>query len=353
MPKSRSYKLLLSAALLVIGGLAAGARAAPAAEAQKAKLSFAPLPEAGAVLARPDDRGMRLFSNIIIPHTVIQIDNTAKEAGFTLGHAKYTVTLTDPKIAPAKSEEDYQRDTRDFLIKFDGGEARLERPEPQSMSFKPISLKLDQGREYALAFPYGYTMSFTTGTIFRTKQHRGALMYRSGGVQQGKIGDQTVSVYDTDADGLFRAGDDAIAAGVLDAKMSVFAPISANLATPGGVFQVSKLAEDGSEIEFSPLADKSRTLSVSFVGADLEARISMISVDAKCSFVASAAKDKAQTMVVLPGSYALQYGLVHSPELKRCVATVIPGKMQPATVDGKSPSSWAGRSRSTSPSRGR
>ena len=338
MNRSRSYKLLLGAALLACSGLVPSARAAPEPAAQKTALSFKLLPEAGALLARPASPEVRLFSNIILPTSMIQLDNSTRESAFTLGQTKFTVSLADLKDPPAKKAEDYQRGTKDFLIKFEGGEARLKRTAPEAMSFEPITLKLDQGREYALAFPYGYSTEYTTRTlgIIPVKQQRGFLAYRSGGVQQGSVGGQTISLYDSNTDGLFRPTDDCIAVGELDPKMSVFAPIAANLATPSGVYKLQKLAEDGSAAEFVPVADKSQTVSVSFAGADLEVRVAVLSAEANCSFAASAAKGQAASVAVLPGKYALQYGMVYSPELKRVVATVAAGKLPPADAAGQS-----------------
>ncbi|HUV39512.1 MAG TPA: PA14 domain-containing protein, partial [Planctomycetota bacterium] len=190
-----------------------------------------------------------------------------------------------------------------------------------AVALKPAALGFDTvplpGKDaYRLAFPRAFTF-----------KERTSVFYRSGVVRAGKIGDQTVRLYDDDLDGVYRAGTDGICIGD-DGKVGIFAPVGELLPTSSAVWRITALAPDGTSMTLAPFAGPTGRLNVK-TEADVECRLALASDDAKCSF----ATLTGEASLTLPaGTYKLLYGYLYRAARDRTVMVIVPGKGLPVTV---------------------
>jgi len=136
---------------------------------------------------------------------------------------------------------------------------------------------------------------------------------------------QVVSFFDANTDGYYRAGDDGVAIGVPAGRCSVFSPLGKLMATRRGVYEIVRLAEDGSEVEYRPYEGKTAKLSFAWGASELEFCAAVGSEDGGLSFALPLSSVQGAEVTVVPGRYNLLYGLVYSPTEKKLVGSVAGG----------------------------
>lgn len=302
MPMRSAVALIAMAGLLLVVGQS---RAGPAADsAARAELRLVPLESPGAVVARheAEKSDSRLYSGILLPSSQLSFGQGVYEFGFTLGGAKASIEMHG----------------KEFSVITGGQTIPLRR---SGMGFAPVSLKNESGGEYLLAFPMGYT-----------HQMGGILWTRSGGVMRGNVGDAVISLFDDNLDGRYLMSDDGMRIGSPDAAANVFAPLSKFIATPTQVLEITSLAEDGSNIDYTVYGGQIGKLAVSCEMPDSQLIVVMGSKQAQLNVVATATPNAPCELAVIPGEYQLLYGAVYSTTSNAIVALLGPGTLPPATV---------------------
>jgi len=294
-----------------------GARAAPndGGTTAKVKLTSVPLSAPNSVLSKPDPSGIRLLNDLVFSGTQLAFNAENATAECSLAGTKLKFSIVD---------------NQGFKLAYNGKAVTLQRDE---MSFKPTKLRLADERSYVLAFPYGYVYQIEPQPG-QAQQTQGMLMLRSGSGQYFTLDGQSFCLFDSNTDGYYRLSDDAIGIGKSGGKFKVFAPVGRMLATSKGVYQITRLAEDGSELEYAPVTDPTSKLSVAVAQTDLEIGAAFGAADASLSFATPVNSTRSTELMVVPGKYNLLYGLVYSPSAKKLVATVAPGKLAAADVSG-------------------
>ena len=355
----RDFGRLFPAAILgvVLTGLLAAC-----SDQQKvitAKATLAPLPAPAAVLSAPED-GVRLIQGVVFPQPTQQMPTVVSINSGSPAH----------KIKIAGTEMSFSVTHADGVVMRCGEKSWKLEQVSDVPGFKPVMVTLDNGRAFWLAFPYGDIYrptqspvapteralllgALTGGPWARATSIQGVLMrafspwllrtvakpvqpaqayfiYRSGAVHQFKLKGQSVCLYDHNVDGAYSIGQDTIAVGPADAPFQVLVPMGKLLATGSGVYEIQSVAADGTRIQLQRLSQPQGTLSMKLAGGDCQAKAAFTSADAGLSLVAQNAD--AHGLKVLPGSYALKGGLVYSPSLKKPVAILTAGKLQPVGV---------------------
>jgi hypothetical protein len=306
-----------TAALVCTMSSIRGARAAPTdgATTAKAKLTSVPLSAPHAVLSKPDANSIRLLNDLVFSGTQLQFNSENATAECSLAGTKLKFSVID---------------NQGFKLTYDGKAVTLQRDE---MSFKPAKLRLGNDRSYVLAFPYGYVYQFQAQPG-QAQQTQGMLMLRSGNGQYFSLDGQSFCLFDSNTDGYYRLSEDAIGIGKSGGTFNVFAPLGRLLATSKGVYEITRLAEDGSELEYTPFTGPTAKLSTAVAETDLEIGVAFGSSEAGLNFAVPINSTRAADLKVVPGKYNLLYGLVYSPAMKKLVATVGPGKLPAADVSG-------------------
>ena len=132
-----------------------------------------------------------------------------------------------------------------------------------------------------------------------------------------------ISLYDADLDGTYALGKDGYQVG----KSLVFAPLTPHLSTGRKIYKVDAIEADGSKLTATAV-DGGSDLTVTTTGGPVQIFAAFASKD--LAFVTTGAKD---VVKVLPGSYALAYGIaVAGP---KPVGVVRPGTLPPVAVSDK------------------
>ena len=282
-------------------------------QAEQVDLKFAQISAPATVLSRPEASRNRMSSGIIFPQNNMSMSSSDWQE-IRLGKSVISVRAT-------KAEK--------FELKHQGGIVTLERG-ADGMGYKPFVAQLGGGRQHALAFPYGY-VSVERTWLFGAKRPSGFLFYRSGGVQQAMVDGQTLAIYDHNTDGNYRIADDSFTTAPADATYHVFAPLAKHICLDKGAYQITRLAEDGGQIELTPVAGATGKLTVAF-GGEMDVQCAFAATDAEAAMLAIARPGQPATHVAAPGKYAVVYGMVYSPALKRPVALVEAGGSRPVEL---------------------
>jgi len=313
------------AALLLFGSATPYIRGAPdgASGGTTAKLKMVKLAAPEVVLSRPNVQQIRLLAGIVLPQMpeqAVQLQEKQRPS-ITIGGTKVSFALAGGpetiEMTCGEKKQKLERNTTDPAV-----------------GFRAVTLRLEGDREYQLAFPYGYvyqqatTLSFQTGGRANAIQTSlvGMVCYRSGSVQQFEIDGQTVNIFDHNTDGFYTLGDDSVSIGPADGPANVFAPLGKYIATSKGVYEITSLAKDGSEITYKPF--KGEATGVAFANGSAETKVTAVFCNSSDGLnLVAAPGDRPAVLNVLPGKYNLQYGMVYSPKTKKVIATVLPGNM--------------------------
>ena len=278
---------------------------APATATAKAKLEMVALASPQSALCRPGSSGFRVIgSDVIYMGQPLAVGSGAAEGKHALAGKELKLGVRGTNL----------------LVSYEGVSTKLEQ---QEMGFGPVTLQISPGRSYVLAIPYGYVYQYRVLGVF--PQSRGDVMLRSGAVQRFELDGQVVSFFDANTDGYYRAGDDGVAIGAPAVRCSVFSPLGKLMATRRGVYEIVRLAEDGSEVEYRPYEGKTSKLSFAGGASDLEFCAAVGSEDGGLSFALPLSSVQAAELTVVPGRYNLLYGLVYSPTEKKLVGSVAGG----------------------------
>jgi len=306
-----------TAALVCTMSSIRGARAAPTdgGATAKAKLTSVPLSAPNAVLSKPDANGIQLRNDLVFSGTQLRFDSEKATAECSLGGTKLEFSIVD---------------AQGFKLRYNGKAVTLQRDE---MSFKPAKLRLGDDRSYVLAFPYGYVYQ-SQAQPGQAQQTQGMLMLRSGNGQYFSLDGQSFCLFDSNTDGYYRLSEDAIGIGKSGGAYNVFAPLGRLLSTSKGVYEITRLAEDGSELEYTRFTGPTAKLSIAVGETDLEIGGAFGASDGSLNFATPVNSTRSTELAVVSGKYNLLYGLVYSPAMKKLVATVGPGKLSVADVSG-------------------
>lgn len=190
---------------------------------------------------------------------------------------------------------------------------------PQAMTVKgravgAATIMLEGGRKYILAFPW----------FDQYRDGRKHVAMRSGQQMQGTLGSEKINFYDTNLDGVYSNKDDALMIG----DCLVFAPITRQLATTNGLYEIGELAADGSKVSITPSTAPTIKLTVDpSKGSVLHAAFA--DIQNNTVFTVSGRKT---TVQVPAGSYQLLYGLAF--DSKGAVATIGKGPAKKFDADG-------------------
>ncbi len=278
------------------------------AMAEDVPLELAILPDSQAVLTKSDfrdraDRKVVIYGGVVLPAQAnrVELSQDAPEKKLTLGKVSFTVRMGEKN---------------NLFLKTRKGETLLS---TKLYGLESQEIALAKDRKYVLAFPRAF--GYMDNEVF---------FYRSGCVQKGKLGEEQIALYDSNADGFYEKGVDGILMGALG-KVNVFAPLSDFLSATSGVYKIEKVARDGSSISFSKHAGELGKIMVEFEGGEkLKCLVAFGSTDGKSNFVVFGRQG--EQFVVLAGKYRLLYGLLYSQETSKAVATVMSGEMQPVKV---------------------
>jgi hypothetical protein len=196
-----------------------------------------------------------------------------------------------------------------IVVASDSGRTTLE---PAALGFAPLSVRPD----YQLAFPRAFAW-----------EGRTSVFIRSATVRKGKLGDDTLRVYDVDLDGAYRKGADGMAIGD-DGAVGVFAPIAELIPTSTGVYRVDAVDPAGQSVTLSPHDGPVGRLGVR-TSADVECRLAFASEDGESSCAMLAGE---RPVVLSVGRWHVRYGYLYDAARKRVAAIVLPGDGPAITV---------------------
>lgn len=306
----------------LLGGMAMGVglvRAAPAGKAAppesgpvKVKLTPAPLPAPDFTLTGGGPRGAAVLNGIILPDTA---------ATFGSGEAPVSASIAGVPVT-------FMRSGLMFGMQAGGNPMPLQRV---GAGFRSVPIKGKNG-PYLVGFPYGQTLPQSA-----------TLYYCSGFVMKGTLNGSTILIYDNDMDGSFTMSDSARVVAGGTGSACALAPLSKHLATPTGLYRINSIAENGLEMECERVAEETAKLAFAFNSAEGELHAVFGSKKADLNFVAVANPRVGSELVVAPGSYDLQYGMVYAPRLNKIVASVTKGKLgaAEAATSTEKPSKFA------------
>ncbi len=277
--------------------------AGSAGDAGKVKLAAIPLQAPEWVASKSDaSPAIRLQLGAVLPKHI----------------AVFTAERPEQELMIAGASVKLMSDGRSFGLGTEMGAAALQRM--ANGGWRPMAARIDRNRSYLLGFPYG------------VPGQRGVLHYRSGFAMRGLIGGKPVFIYDDNVDGVFSAEHDTYRFGDSPSPAMVFAPLGKYIPTPGGVYQLDSVAEDGSGLTYSKYTGDAGKFALAFAsdGAELQA----VFGDKQGDFVAIAHPSRPVELTTVPGAYRLRYGIVYSPAAHKIAAAVTAGKMQPIQVGG-------------------
>ncbi len=272
--------------------------------ARKVNLLFSPLALPEATLTKSDfvyDKGVPVlfYSGMIVPKVRLNFSQKDNAHALTLGGSRCTIEF----------------DGRDrFRLKAGKKDLPLSRTR---MGLAGPVLEIGKGQKHRLGFPRAFTYL-----------QKGAIYLRSGCVQSGTLGGQTIALYDENCDGRYTRKDDCIRIGARG-DANAFAPISDFVATTSTVYKIGSIAADGSAIAVARHTGDIGKVTLACPGKGVEVHVAIASADAKMSFGAAA---RNQTLTVIPGKYRLLYGFLFEPKSRRVLAMVLGGKMPPVVV---------------------
>lgn len=294
------------AALMVLLAGTDGHAAAAANGSGKVRLTPTVIRVPELIVAKSDaQQGPRLYMGKILPGTSASFGAGGTEAALNALGAQMMIVRSGPQ----------------FGLRANGGLLPMRQA---GNGFWPVAVPLDAKRSYLLAFP------MLAGATNAPQIH-----YRCGFVMRGTLGGQAICLYDDNLDAKFRIEDDCMRLGEASSAPTVFAPISKYIATPKGVYQIDSIAEDGSELAWSQYTGPAQKLTIGFASPEGEIHATFASQE--MSFAAAANGRSSAAMSVVPGSYALSYGVVCAPRLQKVVAVVQAGKMQAVRVGMERP----------------
>lgn len=302
----------VAVAVVLLAGESGGAEP-DAASATTLKLRQVRLPSADYVVSRPVNGVPELvLGSYVIPPDKADFVGDAKSVSMSLRGE--TVTMLREPAGPSQWA---------FGVRA-GKQLVLLREIEGSTALRSATLTLSDKQPYTLAFPHHYS-----GML--QGQLHSQVWYRSGAVAAGKIDGADVAFYDSNCDGVYRPQDDAMRVGV-DCRVPVFAPMTANFATPRGIYHVAGLAENASELRYAAYAGKTGKLAVAGSSPGAEIQLVLQSKDAELAMVCIANQPG---MVAIPGKYDVLYGTVADAE-GALVAVVRPDTIRPVEVaEGK------------------
>lgn len=270
----------------------------------KAPLQMVPLEAPASVICKADatqpDANLRL--KLLAPASKINFHELVSEYGMRIGAQKLTIA----------------KQGAGFTIKTDRATFPLRRN--GAMAYATVSIPLPDGREYPLAFPYGYRSGPSA-----------MLAYRSASAQEGLVAGQSLMIYDANTDGRYTLADDAFRIGPDDQPVTLFAPLTKYLSTGQGVLEITSIAEDGSSIQYTPYPGPTGKLAVGSSFSDLKLYAALGSQHAQTNVVTTVLPNASAGNTVPPGRYELMYGALYSAKQNKLVALIVPGK--PAGAD--------------------
>jgi hypothetical protein len=271
---------------------------------KRVELKVVPLESPQSVVSKTDAGGAnsRIASGILVPTKMMSFGNPFGQYGINVGGARLTLSVQGAG----------------FNVKIGDKTASLH---DNGLGYAPITLKTSAGRDYILAFPAG-SASSTSGSLY----------LRSGGVVQGAVGDQVLSIYDDNIDGKYTLRDDCVRFGSAGALLDVFAPASRLVATRNQVYEIKSLAENGSFVEYSAYTGPTGKFAITCDSPDAELHVVMGDKRAQLNFVTMATAKEPVELTVVPGSYELLYGAVYSTRTHSMVALLGPGSLKPVVV---------------------
>jgi hypothetical protein len=181
----------------------------------------------------------------------------------------------------------------------------------QGSGYRSVPLTLADRRTYVVAFP--------VATQY-------AIGYRSGTVGMGKVDGKDLTIYDDNTDGSYTVGDT-----FQIGRSLVFAPISGHFATSSSVYKLVDMADDGSQVTYSPYSGETGKLSLKCGAAAFEAHATFGSKEADLNLVLTSRGSSAK---VIPGTYGMLYGLAYGAAKRKAYAGIVPGSLPAAQVAG-------------------
>ena len=147
--------------------------------------------------------------------------------------------------------------------------------------------------------------------------------YRSGSVAVGSVGKDRVFIYDSNLNGSYTIGEDAVSVG----SGVVFARLGKWLPTTDGLMNVISIKEDGSSFEYVKSTVDSGKLDVRFVNPLAISHVVLTGPDGAAVIVIGG-----KPIVTLPGEYRISHGLLMDVKTGNAFAGIIPGKSKLITV---------------------
>lgn len=266
-------RCLPALAVSLVLSLVVGAKAW---SSDSARLKLAVLPSPGTSLSRSDAGAaggyrVRIYKGVVYPKGYVSFGRgSSGKRSISIGGNEYAV---------------HSNGSGRFSLVL--GSGRSVTLKGKGRGCLPQMIALPDKRRYVLAFPIS---------------SRSTIYYRSGCLQKGRIWGQDVRLYDDNTDGFYTMAADAIQVG----NGPVFAPISELVAAGSSVYKIEEIARDGSTISYSKHDGETGQVSVRHLAAGLTAHIAFGSGGAKLNFVSNC---KGKPLTVVPGKYALLYGI--------------------------------------------
>ncbi|MHC4883581.1 MAG: hypothetical protein ACYTGH_00705 [Planctomycetota bacterium] len=281
--------------LPVLGLLLTHVLPGSAAQAGDVKLSASKLKEVRTLFSEADSSRFYVRDGIVRP-------------GKSLNFGKGRSDVNDIVVGDTVIQVMYKK--KIFGVKVGGRSKALKE---SNKKLAPLEFKLSNGKKYVLAFPYKNNRSTSYGSLY----------YRSGAIQKGKLGSESLALYDNNTDGRYERGEDCWQL----SKGPLFAPLGTYLCGKS-VYTVSQMSEDGSSLSYEPYAGTVGSVGLKFKGKN----------GAKAYAVYTASVDGGDAAVILNsknqkapvGRYALAYGLILSGS--KVVAGIKPGTSESLEV---------------------
>lgn len=266
------------------------------------QLTLTPVQAPARIISQDDaaDPGARLFDGQIMRQVPpLQFSDGEREQRLNILGSDVCIQLQDGAFK---------------LIVDDQPPRTLERDD-RMIACRPVQLQLN-GREYVLAFPFAFS-----------HESQGALWYRSGAIQLGQFGQQSIGVYDQNTDGKYVIGEDALCiAQEIAGGAILLAPRAATiLGTTDGIVKIDALSEDGSALNASAYSGPTGRLAVANAFEDLDVYLAFSDQTGGVAIVTRAGAKETKSVAIVPGAYQLLYGAVYSKQLNRVIALIAPG----------------------------
>ncbi len=198
--------------------------------------------------------------------------NITRGQSFTIGDRSLELFVSSGRVA----------------LSVDGQTTQLQR---QGSSFAPIIIPMENNQPYSLAFPY-----------YRSVRSSHFIAYRSGVVMGGRVGRQTIFIYDDNMDGRYVVGQDAYGYG----RSPVLAPLGTMIGTGSEIRRVTNLAADGSSITTERYDGPTGTLNIQANGNQMA--LFAVVGHTQEAFALPTEGGNAR-LTVIPGNYRVAYGI--------------------------------------------